>query len=241
MPHDEDDEVEADGAEHVGREAELAELLGEAPDDPSVLYVGAMIHRLDGLYDKSHRLYDRLLAVNPSDIVLVAINKARLYNYQGRFEEAVAEIARMFGWDTFLGHLTGGGTLANLEALWVAGQLNPHGTVLASKQAHYTHSRISAVLKLDFESVPTDRLGRMDLAALKKRLDQGGVPVRLRGLAEGDHLQAPHTVRINRKIGTAQHVCCQPASSDGAEQCVGVTEAVVYTIKGDDQRDDLTA
>src|SRR6266446_2070654 len=34
-------------------------------------------------------------------------------------QEAVAEIARMFGWEAFLGHLCGGGTMANLEALWV--------------------------------------------------------------------------------------------------------------------------
>ena len=39
--------------------------------------------------------------------------------------EAVAEIAAMFGWPQFLGHLTSGGTFANLEALWVAGQLAP--------------------------------------------------------------------------------------------------------------------
>ncbi|HLK60033.1 MAG TPA: hypothetical protein VKU00_25965, partial [Chthonomonadaceae bacterium] len=37
-------------------------------------------------------------------------------------KEAVAEIAAMFGWETHLGHLCGGGTMANLEALWVAGQ-----------------------------------------------------------------------------------------------------------------------
>jgi glutamate/tyrosine decarboxylase-like PLP-dependent enzyme len=90
-------------------------------------------------------------------------------------KEAVAGIARMFGWDSFLGHLTSGGTMANLEALWVAGQLNPAGTVLASQQAHYTHGRISAVLKLNFESIPADRFGRMDLEALQQRLDQGGV------------------------------------------------------------------
>ena len=40
-------------------------------------------------------------------------------------KEAVAEIARMFGWDTHLGHLTSGGTMANLEALWIAGELQP--------------------------------------------------------------------------------------------------------------------
>src|SRR5215467_5927393 len=32
--------------------------------------------------------------------------------------EVVAEIAGMFGWKEHLGHLTSGGTMANLEALW---------------------------------------------------------------------------------------------------------------------------
>jgi len=74
--------------------ARVAELLTEAPDDPSVLFVAAMLNRLDGLYDRALRLYDRLLAVNPRDVVLVAFNKARIYTHQGRFEEAVAEIER---------------------------------------------------------------------------------------------------------------------------------------------------
>ena len=77
-------------------------------------------------------------------------------------KEAVAELARMFGWDAHLGHLTSGGTMANLEALWIAGELKPGATVVASAQAHYTHSRISAVLKLPFESIPADGQGRMD-------------------------------------------------------------------------------
>ena len=58
-------------------------------------------------------------------------------------KEAVAEIAAMFGWQTHLGHLTSGGTMANLEALWVAGQLHPGKKIVASEQAHYTHRRIS--------------------------------------------------------------------------------------------------
>ena len=32
---------------------------------------------------------------------------------------------KMFGWPQHLGHLTSSGTFANLEALWVAGQLHP--------------------------------------------------------------------------------------------------------------------
>src|SRR5262249_20078801 len=70
--------------------------------------------------------------------------------------EVVAQIAGMFGWKTHLGHLTSGGTMANLEALWVAGQLAPGKKVVASSQAHYTHERISQVLGLDFESIPCD-------------------------------------------------------------------------------------
>ncbi|HWM27184.1 MAG TPA: aminotransferase class I/II-fold pyridoxal phosphate-dependent enzyme, partial [Woeseiaceae bacterium] len=69
----------------------------------------------------------------------------------------------------------GGGTMANLEALWVAGRLQPQGKILASAQAHYTHSRISEVLKLPFESVPVTAPGRMDIAALRARLRKGDV------------------------------------------------------------------
>src|SRR3989441_5342430 len=90
-------------------------------------------------------------------------------------QEAVAEIARMVGWEAHIGHLCGGGTMANLEALWVAGQLRPGAAVVASEQAHYTHQRISAVLGLPFESVPCDGRGRLELAALERRLQGGGV------------------------------------------------------------------
>src|ERR1039457_5400257 len=77
--------------------------------------------------------------------------------------EAVREIAQMFSWAEFLGHLTTSGTIANLEALWVAGQVAPGKRIVGSEQAHYTHRRISAVLKLEYAEVPADRLGRMGL------------------------------------------------------------------------------
>ncbi|OGT76192.1 MAG: pyridoxal-dependent decarboxylase, partial [Gammaproteobacteria bacterium RIFCSPLOWO2_02_FULL_56_15] len=90
-------------------------------------------------------------------------------------KEALAHIAEMVGWRQFLGHLTGGGTMANLEALWVAGKLRPGATVLASQQAHYTHTRISEVLGLRFEAVPVDGSARMDITALRHRLERGDV------------------------------------------------------------------
>ena len=90
-------------------------------------------------------------------------------------KEAVAEIAKLFGWESFLGHLTGGGTMANMEALWISGKLNPGKKVVASEQAHYTHKRISEVLGLNFRSIPCDRKARMDVDALRKMLDAGEV------------------------------------------------------------------
>jgi tyrosine decarboxylase/aspartate 1-decarboxylase len=94
--------------------------------------------------------------------------------------EAVAEIAAMFGFRQHLGHLASSGTIANLEALWVAGQLQRTAdkkpkAIAASAQAHYTHSRISAVLGLPFFSVPVDSTNRMDLAALEAALKSGEV------------------------------------------------------------------
>jgi glutamate/tyrosine decarboxylase-like PLP-dependent enzyme len=90
-------------------------------------------------------------------------------------KEAVAELARMVGWDAHLGHLASGGTMANLEALWVARRLAPGKKVAASSQAHYTHGRISAVLGIEFESIAVDRAGRMDMRALERALERGDV------------------------------------------------------------------
>ena len=89
--------------------------------------------------------------------------------------EAVREIAAMFGWKEFLGHLTSSGTLANLEALWVAGRVADGKRVLASEQAHYTHQRISGVLRLKYASVTADGRGRMCLDALETELRKGDV------------------------------------------------------------------
>jgi len=90
-------------------------------------------------------------------------------------KECIVDLGEMFGWDKPLGHLTGGGTMANLEALWVAGRLHPGKRILASTQSHYTHSRISDVLGLSFSAVPVTNDGRMDMDALEELLQNGDV------------------------------------------------------------------
>jgi tyrosine decarboxylase / aspartate 1-decarboxylase len=123
-------------------------------------------------------------------------------------KEAVAEIAAMFGWKTFLGHLCGGGTMANLEALWVAGQLHPGKKILASAQAHYTHHRISSVLQLDFESIPVNSQARMDVDALRRRVargDIGTVVATMGTTATGSVDPLPEILALREKFGFRVH------------------------------------
>ncbi len=90
-------------------------------------------------------------------------------------KECISEISQMYGWDRPLGHLTGGGTMANLEALWVASRLHQGKRIVASEQAHYTHNRISAVMSIPFTAVSVTHDGRMDIGQLEKVLQAGDV------------------------------------------------------------------
>jgi len=142
--------------------------------------------RLQDNYPYFHPLYAGQMLKPPHPVARLAYALAQWINPNnhaldgGRAtsameKEAVAGIAEMFGWREHLGHLCGGGTMANLEALWVAGQLAPGKKILASEQAHYTHGRISSVLQLPFAAVPCDAHGRMDLAKLREHVAGGEV------------------------------------------------------------------
>jgi len=165
----------------------LAEFAAAAPGQERMEQVLlSLAGKLQDNYPYFHPLYAGQMLKPPHPVAQIAYSLAMYLNPNnhaldgGRAtsvleKEAVAEIAAMFGWKEFLGHLSGGGTMANLEALWVAGQLRPGSTILASEQAHYTHSRISAVLQIAFEKVRCDRFARMDMDALAKRVARGDV------------------------------------------------------------------
>ena len=147
----------------------------------------ATAHRLGDNYPYFHPLYAGQMLKPPHPVARAAYALAMTLNPNnhardgGRASsemeiEAVGEIARMFGWtETFLGHLTSSGTLANLEALWVAGQMAAGRRIVGSAQAHYTHQRISSVLKLDYTAVAADSRGRMSVKALETELRKGDV------------------------------------------------------------------
>jgi tyrosine decarboxylase/aspartate 1-decarboxylase len=161
-------ELEAPGAERIAEV--LNATAGRLHDNYPYfhpLYAGQM---LKAPHPVARLAYALAMWINPNNH---ALDGGRATSAMEK--EAVAEIAAMFGWKDFLGHLCGGGTMANLEALWVAGQLQPNKKVLASEQAHYTHHRISGVLQLEFEAVSVDSRGRMDIDALRKRVARGDV------------------------------------------------------------------
>src|SRR6516162_11441150 len=148
--------------------------------------LNAAADKLQNNFPYFHPLYAGQMLKPPHPVARIAYGLAQWINPNnhaldgGRAssameQEAVTEIAAMFGWKEHLGHLTGGGTMANLEALWVAGQLVPGKRILASEQAHYTHGRISGVLQLPFAAVPCDARGRMDIGKLREEISRGDV------------------------------------------------------------------
>lgn len=129
---------------------------------PHPLYAGQMLKPPHAMARIAYML---ALWINPNNH---ALDGGRASSALER--EAVGEIAKMFGYGEHLGHLSASGTIANLEALWVARHAKAEGFVLASSQAHYTHARMCEVLGMPFKSVPVDGAGRMDLDALEDLL-----------------------------------------------------------------------
>lgn len=90
-------------------------------------------------------------------------------------KEVVAQLAVMFGFTEHLGHLTTSGTIANLEALYVARELHPSLGIAYSAEAHYTHGRMCGVLGVQGTAVGTDAAGRIDLGELETVLASGRI------------------------------------------------------------------
>ncbi|MBN2466839.1 MAG: aspartate aminotransferase family protein [Deltaproteobacteria bacterium] len=124
-------------------------------------------------------------------------------------KEAVGEIAKMFGWETHVGHLCGGGTMANLEALWISRCRRPGSKIVASTQAHYTHQRLCDVLNIFFEAIPCDRHARMDLNALEAMLKEdevGTVVATIGTTATGSVDPLAEICALQREYGFRIHV-----------------------------------
>ena len=224
MPHDPVPGLLARATEVL--EAEFAALPAVSTAEPSASpdamaeVLEAAARRLGDNYPYFHPLYAGQMLKPPHPVARAAYALAMKINPNnhardgGRASsemevEAVGEIAGMFGWTEFLGHLTSSGTLANLEALWMAGQLAPGRRIVGSEQAHYTHQRISGVLKLEYATVAADERGRMSLDALEDELrkgDVGTVVVTLGTTAMGAVDPLDEILALRERYGFRVHV-----------------------------------
>ncbi|WP_074311296.1 aminotransferase class V-fold PLP-dependent enzyme [Singulisphaera sp. GP187] len=180
---------------------EAAERMRENYPYQHPLYIGQMLKPPHSL---ARLAYALAMFVNPNNH---ALDGGRASSAMEK--EAVAQIARMFGWETHLGHLCGGGTIANFEALWVGRELRPGKAVVASAQAHYTHSRLSAVLNIPFETIAVDRRGRMDVGSLEQALATGKVGtvvVTLGATAAGSVDPLPAVLALRERYDFRVHV-----------------------------------
>jgi glutamate/tyrosine decarboxylase-like PLP-dependent enzyme len=121
-------------------------------------------------------------------------------------KEVVAQLAAMFGYGEHLGHLTTSGTIANLEALYVARESHPGLGVAYSEDSHYTHARMCRLLGIEGHAVPTDDAGRMDLGALAELLEGGqvGLTAGTTGLGAVDPIH--EALRLRERYGVRLHV-----------------------------------
>jgi tyrosine decarboxylase/aspartate 1-decarboxylase len=168
---------------------------------PHPLYIGQM---LKPPHPVARLAYALAMHINPNNH---ALDGGRASSAMEK--ECVAEIARMFGWETHLGHLCGGGTMANFEALWESRELSPGHAIAASQQAHYTHERLSSVLGVPFVAIDADASGRMSIDALARTLGSGmvGTVVATLGTTAAGRVDPlPEILALCRHHGVRVHV-----------------------------------
>jgi eukaryotic-like serine/threonine-protein kinase len=80
-----------DGRKQKARE-EIELLRDEYPNDSGVQFVRGVVARLDGDYETALRSFDRMVKLNPEEQVLASYNRARIFMYQQKYEEALQEL-----------------------------------------------------------------------------------------------------------------------------------------------------
>ena len=157
--------------------------------DPGALTdaMGAYADRLADHYPFFHPRYAGQMLKPPHPAAVAGYLAAMLVNPNNHAldggpgasaleKEVVRDLAAMFRLPAdALGHLTSSGTVANLEALWVARELRPGTAVLHGEGAHYTHGRMCRLLGVEARTIPSDSAGRLDLDAAETALRRGGV------------------------------------------------------------------
>ncbi|HEY7147605.1 MAG TPA: aminotransferase class I/II-fold pyridoxal phosphate-dependent enzyme [Streptosporangiaceae bacterium] len=158
----------------------------EISDERFAAAFGRLTERLRDNYPYFHPAYAGQMLKPPHPAAVAGYLAAMLINPNNHAldsgpataqmeKEVIAALAAMFGLPAHLGHLTSSGTIANLEALYIARQLHPGKAIAFSSQAHYTHARMCGLLGVEAVEVAADAAGRMDTAGLARALAGGRI------------------------------------------------------------------
>lgn len=190
-------------------------------DEQLAAVMDELVERLSDNYPYPHPRYAGQMLKPPHPVAMLAYATAMRINPNNHAldssmatsameKEVVTELATMFGYGPeHLGHLTASGTIANLEALWIARELHPQKAILYSDQAHYTHGRACQLLQAPHLTVPTDDNGRIDLDELRELLasDAVGTVVATAGTTGlGAVDQIHEIIPLARAMGVRVHV-----------------------------------
>ncbi|MEP6637527.1 MAG: protein kinase, partial [Acidobacteriota bacterium] len=71
---------------------EIELLREEYPNDVGVHFTRGYLARLDADYERALRSFERMVRLNPNERVVASFHRARIFMYQGRYEEALTEL-----------------------------------------------------------------------------------------------------------------------------------------------------
>lgn len=162
----------------------------DSPDAEDIRHVITTLQkRLEGNYPFHHPQYAGQMLKPPHPAAWIAYSLAMTINPNNHAldggpptsemeKEVVSKLADIVGYgQENLGHLTSGGTIANLEALFVAREIHPQKSIAASANAHYTHRRMCKVLNCDFLEIPVKADGTPQLNFIEQHADKIGTVV----------------------------------------------------------------
>ncbi len=192
------------------------------PEGQAKAVLAELAERLQDNYPFFHPSYAGQMLKPPHPIAAAAYAMAQRINPNnhaldggpataGLEREVVRDLAGMFGYDpdTSLGHLTSSGTIANLEALWIARSIHPDAAIAFSSEAHYTHKRMCEVIGARAVEIAADAIGRLDVHDLREKLRAeriGTVVVTLGTTSIGAVDPLPEVLALQQEFGFRIHV-----------------------------------
>ncbi len=181
--------------------------------------LGLYLDRIKANYPFAHPAYAGQMLKPPHPAAWLGYSIAMLVNANNHAldggpdtsameKELIGDFIRFFDFpEHSLGHLTASGTIANLEALWIARCIHPGKAVAFSKNAHYTHSRMCGVLGIEAVVLDEDDDGMPSLSDLEKHAGKIGTLVVTMGTTGLGQVEPLHTLLPKcRELGIRVHI-----------------------------------